>query len=155
MFNFSAQSSVVSRVENAKGEAVYVAPRSSGNQTQFRILMRRSGQSWIPVTNLSSSVDRFSFQTNYAFLPSQLDAQGTPLALQNSANPGAIETPGLSYNSEDNSYMAGEELEVQDDGRLVLHSRCVRFPVGHKPSGSERSEILEYHYDDTRWTVNL
>ena len=146
MFNLSAQSMIVSRVEDGSGEGVYVAPRNTGTGTQFRILAQKNGNDWVPVTKLQASVDRFSFQTDYAFLPCS-SANG---------NSGySVETPGLNFKAEDNTYTAGEELEIGEDGRVMLHSRVVKFPEGHKVSSSERSEILEYHYDDSHWAVGV
>ena len=65
MFNVLTHSTIVSRVENEKGEGVYVAPRDEN----FYILVQRNGNNWEPVRRLESSVDRFSFQSEYAFLP--------------------------------------------------------------------------------------
>ena len=146
MFNVLAQTTIISRIENENGESVYVAPRkTSASSKQFCILVQRNDNGWKPVNKLDSSVDRFSFQSNYAFLNSTSQVNGS--------TGGEVKLSGLSFDKDSNSYLAGEELEMKEDGQVVLHSKTLQFPSDHKPSREDYTDILEYHYDDSEWNV--
>lgn len=149
MFNVTVNYTTISESKDQSGQTTYLVPRTfrdkNGARLEACVLVERRGQEWQPVRKLSGSIDRFSLASSFAFQSASSNA---------SSGVGAtLSYSRLSYDQGSNTFLAGEELVRDRDGSLVLQSRLIQFPEGHKMGRNDHTELLEYHYDDSAWAV--
>lgn len=142
MQNISSAQTLIVTVKTLDSKTLYLAPRTAtSGREQLHILMERRETGWQPVTQLRDSINRYRFQDSYGFMP------------MNSRNENAIIGSGLQYLEDQSTFIAGEEVALNDNGDFVINRKQIEIPKGRKPSQSERTEVLEIHYDDSEWSV--